>query len=100
MLVEGRDLFPEILLEEGHECLDLEKRALPVLDGEGIERQHLDAKARRSLDGLPHRLHSCTVARHSWQQSALCPPTIPIHDHGDMTGQPLQVQLLKNSLLG
>ena len=75
-------------------------RTLPVLDGERVQRQHLDAEARRSLDDFAHRFDAGAVAFDARQMSLRGPATVAVHDHGDVGREPVEIDLTGERLFG
>ncbi len=61
------------------------RRPLPVLLREREEREHFQPRLDRPFDDLAHRLHPRPVAQRPRQIPLACPPTIPIHDDGNVT---------------
>ena len=77
-------LFLEDLLENAPEAADLALRALPVFQGEGVERQHLDAELDAAFDHLADRAAAGAVAHETRHAAALRPAAVPVHDDGDV----------------
>src|SRR5690606_6238344 len=77
-------LLGDVLLEEGHQRIDLGLRTLPVLVREREQRQHLDAGVERALDGLAHRPGPRLVAGGTGEAALAGPAAVAIHDDGDV----------------
>src|SRR5690606_38890350 len=84
-------LGQEIVAEQLHQGRHLEGRAAPILLTEGIEGQRLDPEAPRRAHDLPDRARSLLVARGAATAKALRPTAVPVHDDGDVLGQPVKV---------
>src|SRR5688500_20401534 len=52
VLHEHVQLGAQVTSQQAHQGADLGAWPLPVLDREGVERQHRDPEPRRGLDGL------------------------------------------------
>ena len=68
-------------------------RALPVLDREGVERQHLDAQAGGPFDDVAHRVDARAVSLDTRQVTLRGPAAVAVHDHGHMSRQAVEVDL-------
>ena len=76
LLVEQRlQLGAQIPLQQHHQRADLGGRALPVLDRERVQRQHLDAETRGGLDRVAHGVDAGAMAstRGRWRCAAQRP---------------------------
>jgi aminoglycoside phosphotransferase len=73
-------------LVEAHEVADLVGRALPVLGGEGVDGEPLDAEVERALDRVEQRLLAGGVALGALQPAFAGPPAVAVHDDGDVVG--------------
>ena len=87
------ELEPQIPLEQTHQNGALGGRALPVLDGERVERQHVETEAGGGLHDVAHGIDSSAVAIDTRQMPLSGPPAVPIHDHRNMGRQPSKVDL-------
>ena len=98
--IDRVQLEAQIALQQRHQHVDFGHRTLPVFDRERVERQHLDAEARRRLDDLAHRLDAGAVAFDARQMPLRRPPPVAVHDDGDVRGQRLEVHLAGQRLVG
>ena len=69
------------------------RRTLPVLDGEGVQRQHVDAEPRRRLDDVADGIDAGAMAFDTRQMPLCGPAAVAVHDDGDMRGQMVEVHL-------
>jgi hypothetical protein len=60
---------------------------IPVLDRKGVEREILDAKFAGDLDDGARGLGTLAVALDTGQVTLLRPPTVAVHDDGNVLGQ-------------
>src|SRR4051812_28117965 len=67
-----------------HERKHFRFRALPVLGGEGVERQILDAQIAAAFDALAHRFRALLVAFDPRQPAVLGPAAVAVHDDSYM----------------
>ena len=99
VLEERRQLEPQIALEQHHQRADFGRRTLPVLDRERIERQHLEPDSGRRFDDVAHG-----VDAGRWPSTrgkyVRRPSGIPVHDDGDVSGQPIGLDLTRQRRLG
>ena len=93
VLVQRVELEPDVALQQHHQRVDLGPGTLPVLDGERVEREDPDPQSRRRFDDVPHRVDAGPVPFHSRQMTLRGPPPIAVHDDGDVSGQPLEVDV-------
>ena len=77
----------QVLLEKRHDGGDLRLRALPVLRGEGVDREVLDADVLAVRRDAAEGLGSHLVSRGAGQAPLGGPAAIAIHDNGNVTGQ-------------
>ena len=73
-------------LVEAHEEADLVDRPPPVLGGEGVDREPLDAELERALDRVEQRLLAGRVALGALEAPLLRPPAVAVHHAGDVGG--------------
>ena len=85
------ELAAQVVLQQPHERRDLALRALPVLDREGVEREHLEPEACRGLDRVAHRLDPGAVALDAVLLAQLRPAPVAVHDDRDVAREPLPV---------
>ena len=93
-------LLADVLLEEVHQGPDLEPRALPVLDREGVEGEHLELQPGGGLDRVAHRGDAGPVPLDARQAAPLGPAAVAVHDDGDVPGQPGEVDPADEQLFG
>jgi hypothetical protein len=74
----------EQILLEAHEELDLLGGAVPVLGGEGEDREPLDPQAEGAVDHVEQRLLAGGVAGGAGQAAGGGPATVAVHDDGDV----------------
>ena len=65
------------------------RRALPIFRGEGVQSEIGEAYFSTRLDDVPNRFFAAPVAFKTAQAAPLGPAAVPVHDNGDMTGQPV-----------
>ena len=82
-------------LVEPHEVADLVGRPLPVLGGEGVDGEPLDAELERALDGVEQGLLARGVALGAGQAPLLGPPPVAVHDDADVGGDPVRVDAVE-----
>ncbi len=78
---------------EIHEALDLVAGALPVLEGERIEREDFDADRRGFLDDGADGGGAVAVPEDSREAALLSPAAVAVHDDGDVPGDALGVDI-------
>ena len=81
-------------LVELHEEAHLVGRAPPVLGGEGVDREPLDAEVERPLDGVEQRLLARRVPFGAGQAPLLGPAPVAVHHAPDMDGDASRVDLV------
>jgi hypothetical protein len=81
---QRRGLAADRLLEQRHERADLLAGALPVLGGEAVEGDVLDAAVAGRADRPADRLDALAVARDDREVAAAGPAAIAIHDDRDV----------------
>src|SRR5438270_860719 len=79
-------LSSDRLLEERHQPADLVGLARPVLGGEAVERQVLDAALARGAQGAPDRLDARAVTGDCGKVTPTRPSAVPVHDDRDVPG--------------
>ena len=77
----------QVLLEKRHDGGDLRLRALPVLRGEGVDREVLDADVLAVRCDAAEGLGSHLVSRGAGQAPLGGPAAVAIHDNGNVTGR-------------
>ena len=85
LLGEVRQLALDRLAEDLHQLVDLRRRTQPVLGGEGVDGQGLDAEIDRRLHGPPQRARAFTMAVGDRQALLDGPAAVPVHDDRDGT---------------
>src|SRR5262249_39692228 len=84
------DLFAlreEILVEEGHEEIELALRSFPVFGGETVERQLPDAEPAAFFDGGADAADALAMSLDARQVALPGPAAVAVHDDGDMARQ-------------
>ena len=94
------ELEPDVPLQQHHQRVDFGARALPVLDRERVERQHVDAQPGGRLDDVAHRVDAGAVPLDARQVALRRPAAVAVHDDGDVRGQPLEVDLARQRFVG
>src|SRR5581483_937767 len=92
------ELVGQVVLQEPHEARHLVGRAAPVLGGERVQRQILDAELVRELDDRLDRRLATPVPVEAVQAPALRPAPVAVHDDGDVPRQPAGVDSLQGQL--
>ena len=87
LAVQLVQLLGEVFQQKPHQRANLLGGALPVLSGERIDGQGLDAQVIRMPDNLAQRLHAGLVAKGTRHAALLRPAAVAIHDDGDMARQ-------------
>ena len=78
------DFLLEILGEKTHEEIHLRSRPLPVLRGERVDRQHLDAEIDAYLHDVKQGSDARAMACRADEALSLRPASVAVHDDGDM----------------
>ena len=97
---EIRQFPTQVVAKQMPKPVNFVLRALPVLDGEGVEREDADAEAGGGLDGVAHGLGAGTVAFHARQMTLRGPAAVAVHDDRDVRRQALEVDLAGESFVG
>lgn len=71
-------------IEEGHEGFDFGGGAFPVFGGKRVESEMGGADVFASLDGAAHGFGACAMTCSAGEATLFRPPSITIHDDGDM----------------
>ena len=77
---ERAELTVEMRLEEIKEESHLLSRALPVVAGEGVERELFDADARAMRDDLADRVGTTHVSHPAGAAASCGPAAVAVHD--------------------
>ena len=77
----------EVIAEDAHQRGDFGPGALPVVAGEGKERQRSDAQVRGDCNNPPNRLRSFAVPGDARQPAKPRPPAVAVHDDGNVQAQ-------------
>ena len=93
LLVQFSDLFLQVLAQQPHQEVDLGMRALPVFDGESVKRQERDAEASAGLHDLADRPDAGAMPGDARQAALLRPASVAVHNHSDVPGQLVEVNL-------
>ena len=84
-------------LVEPHEVAHLVDRPAPVLGGERVDGEPLDAELERALDGVEERLLAGGVALGALQAPLLRPPAVAVHHAPDVGGDAVRIDALEPS---
>jgi hypothetical protein len=76
----------EEAFEEAHQGVDFGLGPLPVLDGEGVKGEVLNAELAGGLDDVAHRFSARAMALDADHVLGLCPASVAVHDDGDVLG--------------
>lgn len=76
----------ELHLGHVHQRIDLVLGPLEVLDGEGVDGDHLDAGFVADLEDLGERFEALVVALDDLDAVLASESSVPIHDKGDVLG--------------
>ena len=93
LLVELVAPAHEERLVEVHQVAHLVGRAAPVLGGEGVEGDPLDADLEGAVDHVEQRGLAGGVALGAGQAPGAGPATVAVHHAGDVDGDPGEVEL-------
>ena len=74
---EAPQVAPQVLAQQQHQHLDLERRAPPVVGREREQRQRADAEIGRGLDHAAHRLDAFAVTGAARQAAPLAQRPLP-----------------------
>src|SRR3990172_10185206 len=85
-----------MLFKEPHEKAHLLGRTVPVLPGEGVERQVLDPEFPRVRDDVPCDLYALAVAVYPGEELPARPAAVAVHYYGDVPGELLPANILFN----
>ena len=86
LLAQAGGLASKIGEEETHQAADLGSRPLPVVGGEGIERQGANSEAGRCLHHAANGGHPATVPLDPRESPRGGPATIAVHDDRHVEG--------------
>lgn len=86
--VHVADCLAEVFLQQVHNGVHLVLRALPVLRGEGVDRQVLQADALGIICDRAERLRARLMSCRTRQATLLCPTAVAVHDDGDVGRDP------------
>lgn len=82
-------LFNEILLQQGHQEIQLCLRPLPVLGAEAVKAELFEPQPARLFHHRPDRAHAAGVPLRSGLAALAGPPAVAIHDDRHVPGQPM-----------
>ena len=94
------ELEPDVALQQHHQRVHFGTRALPVLDRERVERQHVDAEPRRGFDDVADRIDAGAVPFDARQMALRRPAAVAVHDDGDVRGQRVEIDLARQRFVG
>ena len=72
--------------EQIHEHANLFLRSIPILHGKSVGGEELDPVFEGGGKNLPDFFNTAPMPFIARQTVPLCPPSIPIHDDGNMDG--------------
>jgi len=78
------DLTVQVAREQTHQDEYLRRRPLPVVGGEGVQRQRGDAEVRSGCDDAAHGFGAGAMAGTAWQAAARGPAAVAVHDDRDV----------------
>jgi hypothetical protein len=81
----------EEVLVEVHEIPHLVDRSTPVLGRERVHSHPLEPDVERALDGVEQGVLAGGVALGAFQAALLGPPTVAVHDDGDVAREMSEV---------
>ena len=84
------DLGPlalQVVAQQVHQPAHLVRRALPVLRGEGVQRERRQAQLARGAGHLAHGVGAPPVTFQAREPALLRPASVPVHDDADVAGQ-------------
>src|SRR5204863_222847 len=85
------------ICELPHQEVDFAARTLlPVLFRKGIKRERRNADARGCFDRRPYGRYSGTVSGNPRQMAAARPPSVAVHDDGDVLWEPRWIEPMIN----
>ena len=61
---------------------------------------HVDAQTGGGLDHVAHRVDAGTMAFDTRKMTLRRPPTVAVHDHGDVRRQPFEIDLARQRFVG
>ena len=91
--LHGVHRLQKVLFQKGHDGGDLRLGPLPVLRGEGVDRQVLHADVLAVGGDAAEGLRPCLVAGGAGKALPCGPAAVAVHDDGDMPGQTGEVRL-------
>ena len=80
-LVDG---LMQVFFEQGHDCLHLVRRALPVFRGKRIDSQIFDAEILAAGRNAAECLRAGRVAHFARQSALFRPAAVAVHNDGDV----------------
>src|SRR5439155_21568631 len=85
-------LFDQILVEQGHEEIELRLRSFPVFGTQAEKRQLADAEPAALLDRRADADDAAAMAFVPGQAAFLRPAAVSVHDHRDFPWQAIGVE--------
>ena len=73
-------------VDKPHQDTHFPLRSIPVLGGERVQRQDLDAELHCSAQYVAQILHTGTMARGTGESTSPRPTAIPVHNDGHLAG--------------
>src|SRR5690242_11871657 len=86
ILMQFAHLLFQYMHEELHQECDLVRRPAPIFATERKQGEIFNAAVHARPDRSANRFDAALVASHAWQESFFCPPSVAIHDDGNVPG--------------
>src|SRR5262245_6362937 len=99
VLQQRAELEADVALQQRHQRVDFGAGPFPVLDRKRVQRQDVDAEARRRLHDVAHRRDPGPVSLDARQVALRGPASVPVHDDGDVRRQLIEVDLPRQRLV-
>ncbi len=95
VLNQGVEFTVDEFLEQRHEGEHLVPRTFPVLGRKSVQSDDIETQPGSGLDCFTYRADAGAVAFDARKVARLRPPTVPVHDDGDMARQAVGVETLQ-----
>src|SRR5260221_60988 len=92
---ERAELEADVPLEQQHQRVHFGARAFPVFDRKRIEREHVDAETRGTLNDVAHRIDAGAMPFDARQMPLRGPAPVAVHDDGDVRRQLVEIHLAR-----
>ena len=86
--LDGLHLAPNVITEEAHQAIDLHLGPVPVLRGEGVDREVTNPLALDEVNHLFQFPQAGAMPHESRQPTALGPSSIAVQDNCQVPGHP------------